>query len=142
MNAPNQHGPFPQMVTFIYADPVEPCWRFYGEALALPLVLDQSGCRIYRVAGDAFLGVCRARPHDAPDSAAQGRRRGAVLTLVVRDGAAVDAWAATLTSRGVALESAPVHNEADGIDHFYVRDPAGYLVEIQAFRSPAWPQAS
>ena len=45
-------APFPQMVTFIYADPAEPCWRFYGEALALPLVLDQSGCRIYRVAGD------------------------------------------------------------------------------------------
>jgi hypothetical protein len=36
----------------------------------------------------------------------------------------------------VTLESAPVHNEADGINHFYgaIR---GLSVEI--FRSPAWP---
>jgi catechol 2,3-dioxygenase-like lactoylglutathione lyase family enzyme len=129
------------MVTFVYADPPEPCWRFYGEALALPLVLDQGGCRIYRVAGDAFLGVCRARPHDAPDPAARDRRRGAVLTLVARDAAAVAAWAETLAARGVALESQPTYSAAYDIDHFYVRDPAGYLVEIQAFRSPAWPRA-
>ena len=135
-------APFPQMVTFLYADPPEPCWRFYGAALGLPLVLDQSGCRIYRVAGEAFLGVCRARPHDAPDPTARDRRRGAILTLVVRDAAAVAAWAATLEARGVAHAAPPVYSAAYDIDHFYVRDPAGYLVEIQAFRSPAWPQAS
>jgi len=135
-------APFPQMVTFIYADKPEPCWQFYGEALGLPLVLDQGGCRIYRVAGEAFLGVCRARSHDAPDPAARDRRRGTVLTLVVRDTAAVAAWGERLTAHGVALASQPTYNADDDIDHFYVRDPAGYLVEIQAFRQATWPQAS
>jgi catechol 2,3-dioxygenase-like lactoylglutathione lyase family enzyme len=30
-------------------------------------------------------------------------------------------------------------NAATGITHFFFRDPAGYLLEIQRFDRPDWP---
>jgi catechol 2,3-dioxygenase-like lactoylglutathione lyase family enzyme len=56
---------FDQFVTFLYTRDLERSAAFYGELLGLPLVLDQGGCRIFRVARDAFIGICRcseARP--------------------------------------------------------------------------------
>ena len=51
--------PFDQQVTFLYTPDLAASAHFYGEVLGLPLVLDQGLCRIYRVSGDAFLGVCQ-----------------------------------------------------------------------------------
>jgi len=48
---------FDQFVTFLYTRDLERSAAFYGELLGLPLVLDQGGCRIFRVARDGFLGV-------------------------------------------------------------------------------------
>ena len=51
--------PFDQQVTFLYTRDLAASAHFYAEVLGLPLVLDQGLCRIYRVSGDAFLGVCQ-----------------------------------------------------------------------------------
>jgi len=100
---------------------------FYSEVLGLPLVLDQESCRIFRVAGAAFLGFCKR--HVLPSDG------GIVLTLVTED---VDGWAVALRGRGVRIEQGPVHNTVYGIYHLFVRDPNGYLVEIQRFDDPRW----
>lgn len=127
--------PIDQQVTFLYAADPEPCWRFYGEVLGLPLALDQGACRIFRVGRDAFLGVCR-------DSATQrgetGAKRSVIVTLVSDE---VDAWHAHLIGLGVAIEKPPTLNAAYAIRHLFLRDPAGYLVEIQTFLDPNWPRA-
>ena len=94
--------PIEQQVTFIYANEPARSWAFYGELLGLALVLDQGACRIYRAAGDAFLGVCR-RGKQQPAPA------GVILTLVTPE---VDAWYRYLQAKGAALDYDPLSRTA------------------------------
>jgi len=128
--------PLDQQVTFIYAPDPAPCWAFYGEVLGLKLVLDQGSCRIFQAAPNAFLGVCRnsATAQMAPG---EGRQKGVIITLVSSE---IDDWHAYLKEKGVAIEKPPTLNAEYNIYHVFVRDPQGYLVEIQAFRYPSWPR--
>lgn len=118
-----------QAITFLYTTDIGPMAHFYETVIGLPLVLDQGGCRIYRVAGEAFLGVCeRPQPRDAG---------GVIVTFVADD---VDAWADRLRAHGVALEREPAYNPDYRIHHLFARDPGGYLVEIQRFEDERWPR--
>jgi catechol 2,3-dioxygenase-like lactoylglutathione lyase family enzyme len=124
--------PFDQQVTFLYTGDLPATDQFYRDVIGLPLVLDQGPCRIYRVAGDAFLGFCtRAEITPQPISV--------IFTLVVGDTATVDRWHRRLAERGVSFEKLPTLNPTYNIYHCFVRDPNGYLLEIQAFLDPAWP---
>ena len=98
--------------------------------MGLPLVLDQGTCRIYRVSADGFVGFCQRA--EAPEQPA-----GIIVTLVTED---VDGWFARLRERGVAFEKAPALNPDYNIYHCFLRDPNGYLLEIQSFRDAAWPR--
>lgn len=120
---------FDQLVTFLYSADLAQTAAFYEQTLGLPLVLDQGACRIYRVRGDAFLGFC-ARD-DAPRNP-----QGVILTLVSQD---VDGWYERLCGQGMAFEKPPAHNPKFNIYHCFLRDPNGYLIEIQTFLDPAWP---
>jgi len=104
---------------------------FYENLLGLPLALDQGSCRIYRVAGNAFLGICQQRDAVAPSPSG-----ALILTLVTHD---VDGWHRYLAERGVVVEKPPQYNPVYNIYHCFLRDPDGYLVEIQRFLDPAWP---
>lgn len=122
--------PVTQQVTFIYTRDLAASARFYQGVLGLPLVLDQGGCQIYRVGRDAFVGICtRAGVAVQPENV--------ILTLVSAD---VDGWHAYLVEQGVAVEKPPTYNPTYHIYHLFVRDPDGYLVEIQTFLDPAWPK--
>jgi catechol 2,3-dioxygenase-like lactoylglutathione lyase family enzyme len=120
---------FDQTVTFVYTDDLERSARFYGETLGLRMVLDQGACRIFAAAPNAFVGVCR-RGRRAPEPG------GVILTLVTQD---VDGWYDCLRARGVTFEAPPRANDAFGIYHCFLADPAGYLIEIQRFESGDWP---
>jgi len=118
---------FDAQITFCYTPDLPGTANFYSEVLGLPLVLDQGQCRIYRVAGDAFVGFCTRA--DAP------RPEGIILTLITDD---VDGWYQLLRERGVQFEKPPAANPEFGIYHCFLRDPSGYLVEIQRFDDPDW----
>jgi catechol 2,3-dioxygenase-like lactoylglutathione lyase family enzyme len=118
--------PFDQQITFLYTRDLEASARFYEGVLGLPLVLDQGTCRIYRAAQAGYLGVC-ARA-DAPP----GQQSALIITLVTPD---VDGWYARLIASGVAIEHPPRHNPIYAIYHFFLRDPNGYLIEIQRFET-------
>ncbi|MBE2202446.1 MAG: VOC family protein [Anaerolinea sp.] len=122
--------PFTQQVTFLYTAVLPETAHFYETILELPLVLDQGACRIYRVAGSAFLGFCQHLTGGA-------KTEGVILTLVSDD---VDGWYTYLRQKGVVFEKAPTLNEKFNIYHCFLRDPNGYLVEIQRFLDPEWPQ--
>ena len=125
-----EHAPFDQQVTFLYTRDLATTVNFYEQVLGLSLVLDQGSCRIYRVSADGFLGFCqRAEAPEAPS--------GIIVTLVTED---VDDWHARLVARGVSFENAPAFNPTYNIYHCFVRDPNGYLLEIQSFRDPMWPR--
>jgi catechol 2,3-dioxygenase-like lactoylglutathione lyase family enzyme len=60
-----------------------------------------------------------------------------ILTLVSTD---VEGWHQFLVERGVPVEKPPTFNAKFNITHLFLRDPNGYLVEIQTFHDPAWPK--
>jgi catechol 2,3-dioxygenase-like lactoylglutathione lyase family enzyme len=119
---------FDSQITFCYTPDLEAAAQFYEDVLGLPLALDQGACRIYRVAKCAYLGFCTRADAPRPD--------GIILTLVTDD---VDGWHARLVQRGVEFEKPPALNEKFNIYHCFLRDPAGYLIEIQRFEDPRWP---
>lgn len=131
--------PIRQQVTFIYVQDLARSDAFYGGVLGLKQVLDQGACHIYQTAESAFLGFCRET------GSLEGVRSDAViLTLVVDSSAEVDAWERCLRAVGAEsfIQKAPALNERFNIYHLFLRDPDGYLVEIQAFLDPAWPRAA
>lgn len=118
--------PFEQQITFLYTRDLEASAHFYETLLGLPLALDQGLCRIYQVGHGAYLGVC-ARA-DAPP----GQQSTFIITLVTPD---VDGWYSRLMAAGVPSEHPPRHNPTYNIYHFFLRDPNGYLIEIQRFEA-------
>jgi catechol 2,3-dioxygenase-like lactoylglutathione lyase family enzyme len=118
---------FESHITFLNTKDLEATTRFYDEVLGLTLVLDQGGCRIFQVAVEAYVGFCKRETLGPTD--------GVILTLVTDD---VDEWSERLSLRGVSLETPPRHNPEYNIYHCFLRDPNGYLVEIQRFEDPNW----
>jgi catechol 2,3-dioxygenase-like lactoylglutathione lyase family enzyme len=116
-----------QAITFLYTDDLEASAKFYEDLLGLELSLDQGSCRIYRLAGAAHLGLCEREEAPAPD--------GIIVTLVTED---VDGAHADLVERGASFEKSPQRNDEYDIYHCMLRDPNGYLVEIQRFEDPEW----
>lgn len=124
--------PISQQITFLYTQDITKTAPFYEDVLGLALVLDQGGCRIYRVMdGTAYVGICQRATPSPPD--------GVIFTLVTPD---VDGWYAHITGQGVTCEHAPRINTEYGIYHFFVRDPNGYLIEVQRFLDEAWDKPS
>lgn len=115
-----------QQITFLYTRDLAASAHFYESILGLSLALDQGSCRIYGVCGTAFVGLCQR--DDAPLQPA-----GVIFTLVTDD---VDGWYAALKARGVEFEEPPAHNPHYQIYHCFLRDPNGYLIEIQRFDRP------
>ena len=121
--------PIDQQITFLYTRDLAATARFYEDVLGLPLALDQGHCRIYHVIDGAYLGFCRRTT--APEEP-----NGVILTLVTQE---VDRWYRHLSAQGVAFEKPPTVNREYSIYHCFLRDPNGYLIEIQRFLDPAWP---
>jgi len=67
--------------------------------------------------------VCGAR-RPSPD--------GVIVTLVTSE---VERVCADLEAAGVAFEQGPRFNPEYAITHAFLRDPDGYLVEIQRFET-------
>ena len=115
-------------ITFLYTPDLEETARFYEEVMGLPLALDQGACRIYRVSRGGYLGFCQRE--EVPTD-----KSNLIFTLVTPE---VDEWYARLKEKGVTFEKAPELNPKYNIYHTFLRDPNGYLIEIQEFRDPRW----
>jgi len=119
--------PIDAQITFLPVADLGRSAAFYEGILGLPVVVDQGTCRIYRVCGEAYLGLC------AHSGATPGA--GVILTLV---SPAVDAWHERLAAAGVTVVEAPSYREQFRIRRAFYRDPDGHLVEIQEFADPDW----
>ena len=117
-----------QQVTFLPTAVLPETAVFYQTILGLTLALDQGVCQIFQVTPTAFLGFCEHLAAERPS--------GVILTLVSAD---VDGWYTYLKAQGVAIEKPPTINQTFNIYHCFIRDPNGYLIEIQRFLDPAWP---
>ena len=110
-------------ITFLHTRDITATAHFYAQVMGLELVIDQGDCKIYRITPTALLGFCeRATAPQEP--------RGIIFTLISED---VDGWYDYLAAQGVVYETPPTLNEKYQIYHSFVRDPNGYLIEIQKF---------
>lgn len=118
--------PITQQITFLDTRDLERTADFYERILGLRLARDQGRCRIYHVSGNAYLGFCQRADIPAPAGAP-------TLTLVTEH---VDEWCGRLRAHGVPFVREPADNPPYRIYNAFVRDPNGYLLEIQRFWEP------
>lgn len=112
-------------VTFLYYRDLPAAMRFYEDILGLPLAIDQGWSKIYRIAGDAHVGLvdeARGMHRAHPVKPVQ-------LCIRVRD---VDAWHAFAAACEVPGLTTPRTSDELGIRAFVMDDPEGYQIEIQS----------
>lgn len=116
-------------ITFLYYAEIAAVAEFYEHTLNFDLVEDQGWAKIYRTAGNAFIGIVageRGFRRPLADSAV-------LVTLAVDD---VMAWYAHLKHRGVKILREPqVHGDIQ-VHCFFFEDPGGYAFEVQQFLKP------
>jgi len=132
-----QPPPLTGSISFIYAsaETWEAQLAFYGEILQLGTAGSMGdGVRIFALPG-AYLGVVRQGVSAAASPPLGARDAGkdtVIVGLLCESAEDVDEYYRRLANaEDVTLESLPAENKAFGIYNFLVRDPAGYLVELQ-----------
>lgn len=124
------HPRVDQQITFIFVSDLARSARFYEETMGFELWLDQGSCRIYEVLNrSGLIGICQTSD-DSKGAYKADSGDSVILTIVTQD---VDAWYEHLQSNGVAFDKAPATNPRFRIYHCFLRDPDGYLIEIQRF---------
>ena len=117
-------------ITFLYTPDLNKTAHFYESIMGFELALDQGTCRIYQVSKSGYLGFCeKARVSEDQSNI--------IFTIVTPE---VDQWYQRLKARGVIFDGPPQENPKYRIYHCFLRDPNGYLIEIQAFLDPRWDQ--
>jgi catechol 2,3-dioxygenase-like lactoylglutathione lyase family enzyme len=116
-------------ITFVYTPNLDASAQFYEQIMGFDIWLDQGSCRIYQVASDSYIGICQANSSPS-GKAVDLPPANVILTLVTQQ---VDEWYDYLNSRGIAFEKTPEYNHKYDIYHCFLRDPGGYLIEIQRF---------
>ncbi len=114
-------------IVFLATTDLRKTAEFYEVKLGLTLALDQGKCRIYQVSHEAYIGFCIKTEMPSVE--------GVIVTIVTEQ---VDEYYDQLCARGVIFEKPPVYNAEYDIYHCFLRDPNGYLVEIQRFNDPRW----
>ena len=123
------HPQIDQQITFIYTHNLNASTEFYEQKLGFELWLDQETCRIYTVSAYAYLGLCQTSEISTPPA---DKQSSVIFTLVTQQ---VDEWFDYLKERGVEFEKPPTLNQKYNIYHCFLRDPSGYLIEIQRFET-------
>ncbi|MEE8593329.1 MAG: VOC family protein, partial [Candidatus Bipolaricaulota bacterium] len=96
-----------------------------------PSIEDQGWAKVYRIHNCAYVGIVEARrgPVEKPVGS------GTLLSIVVED---VDAWYERLKDEPTIEILGPPAMVLDiPVYSFFLKDPAGYLIEIQAFTDAA-----
>ena len=116
-------------ITFLYYRDLEPIEKFYQEIMGLELVEDQGWAKIYRVSGQAFLGIVDEKRgfHNAQE------KNAVLVTLAVAD---VFWWYDYLNRKGVKMLTEIREPEGIQVRCFFLEDPGGYAIEIEQFLKP------
>lgn len=116
-------------ITFFYHKDIEPALQFYSEIMGFQLVSDQGWAKIFRIAGNSYMGVVAGR-----EGFYQPQEKNAVLLTVVVDN--VQEWYERLRETEATLLSELQDKPDIQVRCFFLQDPAGYSIEIQQFLDP------
>lgn len=117
-------GRVTDQITWVYTENLATSVAFYEDILGLAVLRDAGTARIYRTGPGAAIGVCETFADRVVEP------KGGMVTLITDD---VDGWYAALAGQGADLLGPPEIMARFGIYSFFVRDPNGYLIEIQTF---------
>lgn len=121
-------------IIFLYSEQFEDSRRFYEHDLGLQVRRDLGSVVFYCLPGSASsLGVVKhglSAAKRPPCSATQSGRDTVMVCLLSSD---VSAWHRHLVECGRIFDQDPQRNEKFGIFNALLRDPDGYLIEIQQF---------
>jgi catechol 2,3-dioxygenase-like lactoylglutathione lyase family enzyme len=108
----------------LHARQFEAMKAFYVDLLGFAIEWEPDADNVYLTSGADNFALHRAAPGAEPAHSPLDH-----LGLIVRSAGEVDAWAAFLEARGVAL-AAPPRTHRDGARSFYLQDPDGNGVQI------------
>ncbi len=122
MQTPGAEG----AITFFYYEDLAKAAGFYEKVMGFQLVQDQRWAKIYRINDSSYVGCVDGSVgyHKPSDD------KPVMLTVVVED---PDAWYTHLRERGVETINEPHDDEELNLRIFLLRDPEGYVIEIQKF---------
>ena len=122
-----------RQISWVYTEDLDSTAVFYAETLGLTCLRESGGARLYATSTNACIGLCQVFADRVVEPT------GAMISLVTDD---VDAWYQRLHARGADLVQAPERLERFGIYRFSLRDPNGYVIEIQQFDEVLSAQAA
>lgn len=111
-------------ITFQYYRDLPAAMAFYEDILGLKLAIDQGWSKIYKIDGQAHVGLVDEKRGMQKWAAAKTVQ----ICLRVPD---VDAWYAWAQSENVAGLSKMFDSDELGIRAFAMEDPEGYQIEVQ-----------
>ena len=120
-------------ITFFYYKDIEPAIQFYGEVMGFQLVSDQGWAKIFRIAGNSYVGVVTGK-----GGFHQPQEKNAVLLTVVVNN--VQEWYERLRKTETTLLTELQEKPDIQVRCFFLQDPAGYAIEIQQFLDPRTAQ--
>ncbi|MEP3687732.1 MAG: VOC family protein [Sulfitobacter dubius] len=127
MQAQRPEGGIVLAITFQYYRDLPTAMRFYEDVLGLTLAIDQGWSKIYRIDGQAHVGLV-----DETRGMQKWQEKKTVqLCLRVSD---VDAWYAWAEANAVPGLTKMFDSEELGIRAFAMNDPEGYQIEVQTAR--------
>ena len=114
-------------ITFQYYRDLPRAMRFYEDVLGLTLAIDQGWSKIYRIDGQAHVGLV----DETRGMQKWPEKKTVQLCLRVPD---VDAWYAWAQANEVAGLTRMFDSDELGIRAFAMNDPEGYQIEVQTAR--------
>ena len=116
-------------ITFLYFRDLKPASEFLREVMGFDLVDDQGWAKIYRISGNAYLGIV-----DEQKGFHKAQEKNAVLITIVVDD--VSWWYDYLKSKGVKILKELREVEDIGVRCFVLEAPGQYALEVQQFLEP------
>jgi len=116
-------------ITFFYYKDIEPAIQFYGKVMGFQLVSDQGWAKIFRIAGNSYVGVVTGK-----GGFYQPQEKNAVLLTVVVNN--VQEWYERLRKTETTLLTELQEKPDIQVRCFFLQDTAGYAIEIQQFLDP------
>ena len=112
------------LIPWLYYRDLPRAMEFYEDVMGFEMVVDQGWSKIYRIREGAYVGLVDERHgyHRASED------KPVIVCLNVHD---ADTWYEKLKEKGVELEAHPKESERLRIKVFMLRDPEGYVIEIQ-----------
>jgi predicted enzyme related to lactoylglutathione lyase len=114
------------LVTFLYYDDLERATRFYKDIMGLKITVDQGWAKVLRLTDGANVGLVDGEKGSLRPS----KDKPVMITILVPD---VDAWYIHFKKLGVPTMSEPHDEPALKLRQFMLKDPEGYVIEIQHF---------